>query len=111
MLLEYRLLANHYVLHSDGEAGGRALEAIALAFDRDSGELYLHGEPARVHTWASLTLKRLAHSCHYEEADALVVVTGRLPLVEVNRCLNEKNYCREFYQRLMRDEFAYAAAA
>lgn len=111
MVLEYRLVANHYVLHEQGQAAGRSLEAVALAFDKVTGELYSHGEPARVHTWAALTVKRLAHSCHFEEADKVVVVTGRLPLLQLNRCLQEQGYCREFYERLLNDEFAYAAAA
>lgn len=111
MVPEYRLIANHYVLHEDGQASGRALEAVALAFDCATGELLSHGEPARVQTWATLTVKRLANSFHFEEADKLVVITGRLPIAQVNRCLQEFGYCKEFYERLLSNEFAYATAA
>lgn len=110
MAPEYRLIANHYVLHDKDAANGRALEAVALAFDRDTGELFLHGEPARVQTWATMQVKRLANSFHFEEADTLVVVTGRLPIVHLNRCIQEYGYCKEFYSRLLENEFAYAAA-
>ena len=111
MVLEYRLIANQYVLHSDGKPSGRPLEAVALAFDKETGELLSHGEPARVQTWATLTVKRLANSFHFEEADKLVVITGRLPIAQLNRCLQEYGYCKEFYARLLTNEFAFAAAA
>jgi hypothetical protein len=111
MVLEYRLIANQYVLHNQGVASGRPLEAVALAFDRDTGELLSHGEPARVQMWATLTVKRLAHSFHFEEADKLVVITGRLPVSQLNRCLQEYGYSKEFYARLLTNEFAFASAA
>jgi len=108
---EYLLLSNLYVLHAQGQASGRALELVSIAFDRVTGELFLHGEPARVQTWSNLTVKRLANSCHFDEADTVVVITGRLPLAQLNRCIQEPGYCREFYERLLNDEFAYACAA
>jgi hypothetical protein len=107
---EYRLLSHQYVLHSDDQPASRPMQQLSLAFDRVTGELHMHGEPARVQTWARLTLKRMVASGPCDTSENLVVVTGRLPLSEVNRCLQEEGYCKDFFARLMDNEFAYAPA-
>lgn len=111
MTHEYRLLARQYVLHIDGKPSGRPTAQLSLAFDRKSGALYKHGEPAMVQTWATLALKRLVGSGRQGDARDLVVVTGQIPLAEVNRCLEGGNYCAEFYERLMAGEFTPARVA
>lgn len=111
MTIEYRLLARQYVLHTDGKPTGRPTAQLSLAFNRNDGTLYKHGEPAMVQTWGVLALKKLVGVGRSAEADDLVVVTGQLPLDEVNRCLDEGNYCAEFYARLMDGEFTPAQVA
>jgi hypothetical protein len=111
MTLEYRLLANQYVLFQDGKQTGRALPQLSLAFDRDNGTVYKHGEPAMVQTWAHLMLKRMVNGHMHDDAQNLVVVTGRWPLDEVNRCLENPSYAAEFFTRLMDGEFAAARVA
>ncbi len=111
MTLEYRLLANQYHLHDNGKPSGRAMPQISLAFDREKGTLYKHGEPAMVQTWARLALSRMVGGEQHEAAQNLVVVTGRLPLDEVNLCLSSKVYAREFYERLLQGEYTPARVA
>jgi hypothetical protein len=108
--MEYRLNAGQYVLHANSPMGGdlepvgRVLDQVSLAIDKAEGILHKHGIPDRVSAWHANASKKLRDGGLGEWADNLVVVTGRFPLEEVNKCLSCMNYAGNFYKRLLAGE-------
>jgi hypothetical protein len=110
MSLEYVLEHGSYVLYDmdtepSGLTGNREIlhccDEVAIAFDRDSGTLHKHGDPARVMAWADQARAKLRQVPGGNVlADALVVISGKLPLEEVNKCLAITGYCAIMARRL-----------
>jgi hypothetical protein len=73
---------------------------VAIAFDRRTGALHEHGSPLRIHSWASNTRRRLRAAGAWNSAEDIVVVSGPLPVEEINKCLAIQGYCRSMYNRL-----------
>lgn len=107
MIVEYRLNCGQYVLHSKPPMGGdlvpvgRVLDELSLAIDTREGTLHKHGVPELVASWYENTTQKLRAGGCEEFADDLVVVTGRFPLEEVNRCVSNTGYAGSFYRRLL----------
>ena len=108
--MEYRLNAGQFVLHAkrpfshELEPVGRVLDEIALAIDTADGILHKHGPAEKVSAWHATTTKALRAAGADEMADHLVVVTGRFPLEEVNRCISNSTYAGHFYKKLLAGE-------
>ena len=98
---EYRFNCGQYVYHNEkGEPCTKPADTIALAFDKEAGVLFRHGAPDKVNEWAEAAMKRMRASGLTDWADSLVVVTGRFPLEEVNKCLSITGYVSSFYKKL-----------
>lgn len=91
MNYDYRLNCGQYVLHLDGKPVGKVLDDIALAIDAENGILRKHGEVAMVEAWAKKEREKL-RPYFPQLADSLVVLSGRLPLAEVNKCLKNSGF-------------------
>ena len=108
--MEYRLNCGQYVLHTkrpfgvDLEPVGRPLDQISLAIDTAEGTLQKHGVPELVAAWYADTSKKLRQGGCGEWADNLVVITGRFPIEEVNKCVGAMSYAGIFYKRLVAGE-------
>ncbi|KWT69571.1 MULTISPECIES: hypothetical protein [unclassified Variovorax] len=108
--MEYRLNCGQYVLHAkrplsdDLEPVLRPLDQISLAIDTAEGTLHKHGAPERVAAWYADTSRKLREGGCGEWADNLVVVTGRFPIDEVNKCVGAMSYAGIFYKRLVAGE-------
>lgn len=109
MALQYQLKSGNYHLYDlstpasvvTGEHKLRlTTDTVAIAFDARTGELQEHGSPTRIHLWASNTRRRLRAAGDGEQANAIVVVSGPLPVNEINNCLQIKGYCRAMFKRL-----------
>ncbi|NVO07083.1 MAG: hypothetical protein HXX19_14715 [Rhodoferax sp.] len=109
MGLQYQLKEGNYHLYDlstppskvTGEHRLRLkTDTVAIAFDRSTGALHEHGSPPRIHSWASNTRRRLRAAGAWDRADDIVVVSGPLPVDEINRCLAVKGYCRSLFSRL-----------
>ncbi|RCX10812.1 hypothetical protein [Extensimonas vulgaris] len=109
MDLQYQIKAGSYYLYDLREApsavtGERRFklktDTVALAFDRHTGQLHQHGSPARILSWASMVRRRLRAAGAPEVANDLVVVSGPLPVDELNKCLRIQGYCRRLLPRL-----------
>jgi len=107
---QYGLNCGQYVLNrADLRTGdfvpiGRLLDEIALGIDIENGTLHKHGPAERVHEWHVVTSKQLRAGGAGEFADHLVVVTGRFPLEEINKCLTHTGYAKVFHQKLAAGE-------
>ena len=75
-------------------------DTVAIAFDARTGELHEHGSPSRIHSWALNTRRRLRSSGALDRANDIVVVSGPLPVDEINKCLTIDGYCRRMFTRL-----------
>ena len=109
MELRYELKAGSYYLYDMRDApsavtGERRFklktDTVAIAFDLHTGEVHQHGSPARIQSWANHTRRRLRAAGAVAEANDLVVVSGPLPVDELNKCLWISGYCRRMFTRL-----------
>jgi hypothetical protein len=109
MDLQYQLKRGSYYLYdmaeppspSTGERRFRLkTDNVAIAFDASTGVLHKHGNPALIQSWATLTRRRLRAEGALESANDIVVVSGPLPVEEINKCLWITGYCRRMFKRL-----------
>jgi hypothetical protein len=70
--------------------------SVAIAFDPELGVIHKHGKPELVNKRALLLRKTIP---------SLVVIEGRFPLDELNRCLLICDYVKRFYNKLQAGEF------
>lgn len=109
MSLQYQLKQGNYHLYdlstpqslATGEHKLRLMtDTVAIAFDVRTGKLHEHGHPSRIHSWASNTRRRLRAAGDHDRANDIVVVSGPLPVDEINKCLRITGYCRSMFDRL-----------
>jgi hypothetical protein len=100
----YTLNCGQYVLTIDGVPQTAPADTIAIGFDKEDGTLHKHGTPHMVSQWSVTTTGKLGTVGLHELADNLVVVDGRFPLEEVNKCLSISGYCKVFFEKLQRGE-------
>jgi hypothetical protein len=109
MALQYELKKGNYHLYDmstpkstvTGEHRLRlTTDTVAIAFDARTGKLHEHGTPTRIHSWASNTRRRLRAKGALDSANDIVVVSGPLPVDEINKCLRIEGYCRSLYSKL-----------
>ena len=93
MAMQYQLEAGNYHLYDmstpaspvSGECRLRLMtDAVAIAFDARTGVLHEHGSPSRIHSWASTARRRLRAAGALDSANDIVVVSGPLPVDEIN---------------------------
>lgn len=109
MDLQYQLKAGSYYLYDMKEppsphTGERRFrlktDTVAIAFDRSTGELHQHGSPTRIQSWATGARRRLRAAGAIDIANDIVVVSGPLPVEEINKCIGIQGYCRRLFHRL-----------
>jgi hypothetical protein len=109
MELQYQLKRGSYYLYdmaeppspSTGERRFRLkTDNVAIAFDASTGVLHKHGNPTLIQSWATLTRRRLRAEGALDSANDIVVVSGPLPVEEINKCLWIAGYCRRMFKRL-----------
>lgn len=109
MTLRYQLKEGNYHLYDLSTPASRITgehrlrlrtDSIAIAFEASTGALREHGSPLRIHSWANNTRRRLRASGALDKANDIVVVSGPLPVDEINKCLEINGYCRDMFTRL-----------
>jgi hypothetical protein len=109
MTLLYQLKEGNYHLYDLSTPASRftgehrlrlKTDSVAIAFEASTGALREHGSPLRIHSWANNTRRRLRASGAQDHANDIVVVSGPLPVDEINKCLKIDGYCREMFARL-----------
>jgi len=109
MDLQYKLKEGNYHLYDLRSAVSKvtgehrlrlSTDTVAIAFDRRTGTLHEHGSPLRIHSWAANMRRRLRAAGDWLSAENIVVVSGPLPVDEINKCLAIKGYCRSMFNRL-----------
>ena len=100
----YSLNCGQYVLMRDGVPIRAVVDQIGLAFDKNEGALYKHGEASAIQQWVQERQKKLRDDGCEDMADNLVCLSGRLPLAELNACLANHARLPALYQRAMSGE-------
>ena len=109
MTLQYQLKEGNYHLYDLSTPASKVTgqhrlklmtDTVAIAFDASTGVLHEHGNPARIHSWATTTRRRLRAAGSLASANDIVVVSGPLPVDEINKCLRVEGYCRRMFTRL-----------
>ena len=109
MDLQYQLKAGSYYLYDmrdtpSAVTGERRFklktDLVAIAFDAHTVQVHQHGNPMRIQSWATMTRRRLRAAGAQQEANDIVVVSGPLPVEEINKCLWITGYVRRMFQRL-----------
>ena len=109
MDMQYQLKAGSYYLYDmrdtpSAVTGERRFklktDIVAIAFDAYSGEVHQHGSPTRIQSWANNTRRRLRAAGAQDMANDIVVVSGPLPVEELNKCLGIHGHCRRMLKRL-----------
>ena len=109
MELQYQLKEGNYHLYDLSTVASKVTgehrlrlktDTVAIAFDRNTGKLLEHGSPLRIHSWATNTRRRLRAAGNWDSAEDIVVVSGPLPVDEINKCLAITGYCRSLFKRL-----------
>lgn len=94
----YKLNCSEYVLHCGNTPIGALLQEVAVAFDKDSGTLFKHGDPALVEKWYQKTVSAYRSSGLSDMADSIVVIQGRFKLDDLNKCLTHTGYAKVLYE-------------
>lgn len=104
---EYQLINGNYVLYGDGEPIGAPLPEVAMAFTKANPEdptgmatLHKHGSEATVTSWAKKTREQFCAAGYFGMADDIVVISGKFPLEELNKCLAISGYIGRLWQSL-----------
>jgi hypothetical protein len=109
MALQYQLKQGNYHLYDLSTPASKVTgehrlrlktDTVAIAFDASTGVLHEHGSPTRIHSWATTARRRLRAAGSLESANDIVVVSGPLPVDEINKCLQISGYCRSLFRRL-----------
>ena len=109
MALQYQLKEGNYFLYDLSTPASKVTgehrvrlrtDTVAIAFDASTGVLHEHGTPTRIHSWASTTRRRLRAAGALDSANDIVVVSGPLPVDEINKCLQITGYCGRMFRRL-----------
>ncbi|MFZ3081862.1 hypothetical protein [Rhodoferax ferrireducens] len=109
MTLQYQLKEGNYHLYDLSSPASKVTgehrlrlrtDTVAIAFDASTGALHEHGNPARIHSWATTARRRLRAAGSLDSANDIVVVSGPLPVDEINKCLRVEGYCRRMFTRL-----------
>ena len=109
-MFHYRMEGTEYALVDEHDRIHWAGENIAVAFtycpeDRDiSGTLHKHGSPEDVSAWAIKARRALTDAGSPDMAKEIVVVSGRIPLDELNRMISTSSYVDRWYEKKLKKE-------
>lgn len=110
MTYHYQLNAGQYVLMQGDTPVGSLLDEVALALDRESGTLHKHGSAESVSAWLTQARAKFQAVGYRDLANNLVMVCGKFPLDELNRCLSTTGYVGVLYGKLLAGQVAQEAA-
>ncbi len=101
MSYQYQMNCGQYVLHHDGKPITAPSDTVAMALDVNMEIMLKHGSPYAVSAWVRLTKDRMIKGGHQDMADTIVMIEGRFPLDQLNRCLDTSGYVMMLYNDMM----------
>ena len=70
---------------------------LRLLFDVHTGKVRQHGSPTRIQSWITTPAAACVRAGAQQEANDIVVVSGPLPVDELNKCLWVSGYVRRMF--------------
>ncbi len=107
-MFRYRMEGTEYALVDEHDRIHWAGEEVAVAFtycpdDRSiEGTLHKHGSPEMANAWAEKTRKKLVDAGHLDMANEIVVVSGKIPLEELNKMIDISGYVGIYYKSVLK---------
>jgi hypothetical protein len=86
-------------------ASTEPLNTFAMAFDADCGVLFKYGSFLKVKEWHDAAKDSYIRSGCTGLADGLVLIEGKFPADEINKCLSTAGYVTKFYEKIRNGEF------
>lgn len=90
-------------LLKDGDETLYRSDEIAIAFSKDKEgmwTLHKHGSKEHVQEWFDKITKIYRQAGHNDIADEMVMISGKFPIEEVNKCINTSGYVKIMYEKL-----------
>ena len=78
-------------------------DVVAIGFDRSKGVLHKHGRPEDVEKWARNIQDALRSTGLDQLANDIVVMSGKFPIDELNKCLKNGSYCKTLYESVIKE--------
>lgn len=99
----YRIHNGLYVLHRGDTPIGTPCEEVALGLDTLAGVLHKHGPATIVQVWADAERDMLQAKgpAYLEQANSVVVISGRFPLGLLNDCVDFPQQAGSLYRKVM----------
>lgn len=104
--IHYELNCTDYVLFRGDKPISKLLQEVSLAFDKEAGVLMKHGSKEMVSAWLSDAQEKLRSGGAHDLAEQLIMVTGRFPVDELNKCISISGYIGKLWMRMQAGEIA-----
>lgn len=100
----YSFENGEYILfYSDNGEVVCHMDEVALALSKDEPKmwtLHKHGSRENVQNWYDKIVKRYRAAGLHDIADEMVMIAGKFPVDELNRCIESSGYIRVMCQKL-----------
>lgn len=94
---------NGEYLLTDGDDILYRYEEIAIAFSKDDEGMWTmhkHGSEKHVREWFNKVTKLYRDAGHNDIADDIVMISGKFPVEEINRCIDTPGYIKTMCKKL-----------
>jgi len=78
----------------------REIDEVAIAFDKETWTLHKHGRKEYVEKWFNKTIKIFKKAGFIDMANNMVMISGKFPVEELNRCLDTTGYIQIMCKKL-----------
>jgi len=104
-MFHYEMDGERYILVDDRNQIHASHDEIAVAFSFDPtdpipGTLHKHGSFENVNKWAQEAIAKLSVNCK-DLASQITVVSGKIPLEEINRMIDISGYVGTWYKKIL----------
>lgn len=102
----YKIEGSEYVLYNDENVILRSDYGVALVYtyNEEISVLHKHGMKKHAQKWYNNAVNKYKNSGFEKEASELIMVFGRFPVDEVNKCINNSGYTKKFHEKIMNNE-------
>lgn len=80
------------------------MDEVAISFSKDEDPsmwtLHKHGTPKAVQEWHDNTVMRFRKAGHYDIVNDMVMISGKFPVDELNKCIEISGYIKRMVEKL-----------
>jgi hypothetical protein len=110
IMLEYKIEGDDYTLYNDNDLILRSSYKIAFAYSyweedgENHGVLHKHGSEDSVLKWHNNAYNKYKKSGLTDMANQMYMVCGRIPIKEVNKCIQISGYIVKLHEKILNNE-------